>query len=203
MHEAAHRTCSRSTGKALPDANSFRFIGERERYSNSFFTLVTGTFTDPTGFTFERDFIRHPGAVVVVPLEDDREHVLMVRQYRSSVDQLILELPAGKLDVAGEVLRDAAARELGEEVGKSARKLTEIGHFFNSPGFTDERSTCFLAEGLTEIGRDSHGVEEEHMTIESIALRDVWRLAKSGALVDAKTLLGISFAEHYLASIPA
>ena len=187
----------------MTEANSFRFIGERERFGNSFFKLVTGTFTDPAGFTFERDFIRHPGAVVVVPLEDDREHVLMVKQYRGSVDQIILELPAGKLDVVGEALPQAARRELGEEVGKSARKVSEIGHFYNSPGFTDERTTCFLAEGLTEIGRDSHGIEEEHMTIASIALGDVWRLAKSGALVDAKTLLAISFAEHFLAAANA
>ena len=183
----------------MPESNAFRFLGERERFGNSFFTLVTGTFTDPTGFTFERDFVRHPGAVVVVPLEDDREHVLMVRQYRGSVDQLILELPAGKLDVPGEALPDAAMRELGEEVGKSAKKVTEIGVFLNSPGFTDERTTCFLAEGLTEIGRASDGVEEEHMTIASVALHDVWRLAKAGSLIDAKTLLAVSFAEHHLA----
>ncbi len=187
----------------MTDANPFRFIAERERFENSFFKLVTGTFTDPAGFTFERDFIRHPGAVVIVPLEDDREHVLMVKQYRASVDQIILELPAGKLDVEGEALPEAARRELGEEVGKAAQRVSEIGHFYNSPGFTDERTTCFLAEGLTEIGRDSHGIEEEHMTIESIALGDVWRLAKAGALIDAKTLLAIAFAEHFLAAADA
>jgi len=187
----------------LTESNSFRFIGERERFENSFFKLVTGTFADPAGFTFERDYVRHPGAVVVVPLEDDREHVLMVRQYRASVDKIILELPAGKLDVVGEALPAAARRELGEEVGKSAKKVSEIGHFYNSPGFTDERTTCFLAEGLSEIGRESDGIEEEHMTIASIALADVWRLAKSGALVDAKTLLAVAFAEHFLAGANA
>jgi 8-oxo-dGTP pyrophosphatase MutT (NUDIX family) len=188
---------------SLTERNSFRFIGERERFGDSFFKLVTGTFTDPAGFTFERDFVRHPGAVVVVPLEEDRKHVLMVRQYRGSVNQVILELPAGKLDVPGEALPDAARRELGEEVGKSARKVSEIGHFYNSPGFTDERTTCFLAEGLSEIGRDSDGIEEEHMTVESIALDDVWRLAKNGSLVDAKTLLAIAFTEHFLAGTKA
>jgi ADP-ribose pyrophosphatase len=195
----ATRTCSLSKATSLTEPNSFRFIGERERFGDSFFKLVTGTFTDPAGFTFERDFVRHPGAVVVVPLEEDRKHVLMVRQYRGSVNQVILELPAGKLDVVGEALPDAARRELGEEVGKSARKVSEIGHFYNSPGFTDERTTCFLAEGLAEIGRDSDGIEEEHMTVESIALDDVWRLAKTGGLIDGKTLLAIAFTEHFLA----
>jgi len=184
----------------LLDASNFRFIGERDRFSNSYFTLVTGMFTDPSGFTFERDFVRHPGAVVIAPLESDGLHVLMVRQYRGSVNQLILELPAGKLDVPGEALEVAAARELAEEVGKRAARMSLIGQFLNSPGFTDEKTTCFLAEGLSEIGRDSDGIEEEHMTIESIALADVWDLAASGVLIDGKTLLTIAFVERVLKS---
>lgn len=182
----------------MSDSSTFRFIGERKRFSNSFFSLVTGTFTDPNGFAFERDFIRHPGAVVIAPIEDDGQQVLMVRQFRGSVNQLILELPAGKLDIPGEPLAVAAARELAEEVGKRARVLTQVGQFFNSPGFTDEKTTSFLAEGLEEIGRASAGIEEEHMTIESIPLNDVWSLAASGALIDAKTLLTLSFVEHLL-----
>lgn len=155
-------------------------------------------FIDPSGFAFERDFVRHPGAVVIAPIENDGRHVLMVRQYRGSVDQLVLELPAGKLDIPGEALDVAAARELAEEVGQRAERITEVGHFWNSPGFTDEHTTCFVAEGLSDTGRDSHGVEEEHMTIESIAIDDVWRLAASGALLDAKTLLTMSFVERFL-----
>ena len=182
----------------MPDSASFRFIGERERYGNSFFTLVTGMFIDPGGFAFERDFVRHPGAVVIAPLENDGRNVLMVRQYRGSVDRMILELPAGKLDIPGEPVEVAAARELAEEVGQRAASITEVGRFLNSPGFTDELTTCFLAEGLSDIGRSSDGIEEEHMTVESIALDDVWRLAASGALIDAKTLLTISFVERTL-----
>jgi 8-oxo-dGTP pyrophosphatase MutT (NUDIX family) len=182
----------------LPEALPFRFIGERERYSNSFFTLVTGMFIDPSGFAFERDFVRHPGAVVIAPLENDGRHVLMVRQYRGSVNELILELPAGKLDIPGEALDVAAARELAEEVGKRAERINQVGQFLNSPGFTDELTTCFLAEGLSEVGRDSDGIEEEHMTVESVALDDIWRLAESGALIDGKTLLAISFVERAL-----
>lgn len=182
----------------MPDPSTFRFIGERERFTNSFFTLVTGTFVDPNGFTFERDFVRHPGAVVIAPLDNDGRHVLMVRQFRGSVNQTVLEFPAGKLDVPGEPLEVAAARELAEEVGKRAARMTQVGQFLNSPGFTDERSTCFLAEGLSEIGRASDGIEEEHMTVESIAIDDIWRLAASGALVDGKTLITLSFVERVL-----
>ena len=191
-------TCSLLKGNDLPDQAQFRFIGERERYSNSFFTLVTGMFIDPAGFAFERDFVRHPGAVVIAPLENDGRHVLMVRQYRGSVNRLILELPAGKLDIPGEALEVAAARELAEEVGQRADRLAQVGQFLNSPGFTDELTTCFLAEGLSDIGRNSDGIEEEHMAIESVVIDDVWRLAASGALIDAKTLLTMSFVERVL-----
>ena len=131
----------------MPEANSFRFIGERERFANSFFTLVTGTFTDPTGFTFERDFVRHPGAVVIVPLEDDREHVLMVRQYRGSVDQMILELPAGKLDVPGEALPTAATRELGEEVGKRSEEAHRDRHLLQLAGLHRRAHHLFPRRG--------------------------------------------------------
>lgn len=182
----------------MPEEGAFRLIGERERYGNSFFRLVTGTFLDPNGFTFERDFIRHPGAVVVVPLESDGAHVLMVRQYRGSVDQVVLELPAGKLDVPGEALDDAARRELAEEVGREAGTVREVGWFYNSPGLTDERTWCFLAEGLREVPRDHQGVEEEHMTVESVALSDVPELCAKGELVDAKSLLAIGFAQRLL-----
>lgn len=177
----------------------FRRIGERERLAGSFIRLVTGTFVDPDGYTFEREIVRHLGAVCVVPLEDDGAHILCVRQYRAPLDTAILELPAGKMDVAGELAEVCARRELAEEVGHDASRLTELGQFYNSPGFTDERTTCYLAEGLTEVGRTTQGVEEHHMTVERVPLADFWRLVASGEVVDAKTIIGVALAERVLA----
>lgn len=181
-----------------PESSGFRYIGERELFSGGFFRLVTGTFVDPQGFTFEREMIRHPGAVVIVPLEDDGEQVIMVRQYRASIDRHVLELPAGKLDVPGEALDVAARRELAEEVGREAQTLTEVGHFYNSPGSSDELTTCFLAEGLRETPRDTQGVEEQHMTLETVPRSKVWALAEAGELIDGKTLLALAFTQHLL-----
>ena len=185
-----------------PEQPGFRRIGERERVANSFIRLVTGTFVDPDGYTFERDIVRHLGAVCVVPLEDDRAHILCVRQYRAPLDTTVLELPAGKMDVPGEVAEVAARRELAEEVGKEAEILTDLGSFYNSPGFTDERTTCFLAEGLREVGRESHGVEEHHMTVERVALGEFWDLVAAGTVIDAKTIIGVALAERLLALAP-
>jgi ADP-ribose pyrophosphatase len=181
-----------------PDGG-FRFLGERTRYAGSFFSLTTGTFLDPGGYTFERDIVRHPGAVCVVPLDAD-DKILMLRQYRGSVDRHILELPAGKLDVPGEVTEEAARRELAEETGRIAGRVTELGYFFNSPGFTDEATTCYLAEDLIDKGRATQGVEEDHMTIELVALADVWNLQTAGELIDGKSLIALALTERLLAS---
>ena len=111
------------------DRGTFRQIGERLRYPGERLRVVVGTFVGPDGFTFEREIVRTFAAVCVVPLESDREHVLLVRQYRGPVDQALLELPAGKLDVPGEPPELCAARELAEEVGATAERFTQLGQF--------------------------------------------------------------------------
>jgi len=170
-----------------------RFPGER-------LSVVIGTFVGPDGFTFEREIVRTFDAVCVVPLERDLEHVLLVRQYRGPVDRALLELPAGKLDVPGEAPEACAVRELKEEVGAEAEKLTELGSFYNSPGFCDELTTCFLAEGLRSGARAADGVEEEHLVIERISLFSVDDLIATGDIADAKTIVGLFLARSFLGS---
>jgi ADP-ribose pyrophosphatase len=185
-------------GDGRGDAGGFRQIGERARFQGTFLEIVTGTFVGPDGFTFERDLVRHPGAVCVVALEADRRHVLVVRQYRAPVDRTVLELPAGKKDVPGEADELCARRELAEEVGREATTWTELSSFYNSPGFTDEQTVCFLAENLTPCARELHGVEERHMTVERLDLADVPRLVAAGEIVDGKTIVGLMLARDLL-----
>src|SRR5690606_37881018 len=90
----------------------------------------------PNGREATREYIKHPGAVVVMALLDD-DHVVMVRQYRYAVQQLILEFPAGKLD-PGEAPLDCAQRELMEETGYSARQWTPLGQMHLAVGYSDE-----------------------------------------------------------------
>ncbi len=181
----------------------FRRIGERPRFDGGFFKVLTRTFVGPDGFTFEREVIRHPGAVCAVPLEEDRRHVLMIRQYRGAVERPLLELPAGKRDVDGENPEVCAARELVEEIGREASELTEIARFYNSPGFSDEQTICYLAEGLVPCEREAHGIEEEHLTIERVALEDIEGLMSSGDLVDGKSIIGLYAARSALAGARA
>ncbi|MGA2529406.1 MAG: NUDIX hydrolase [Acidimicrobiales bacterium] len=182
------------------DRGAFRQIGERARYSGDRLKVVVGTFVGPDGFTFEREIVRTFDAVCVVPLEQDGEHVLVVRQYRGPVDQALLELPAGKLDVEGEPPELCAVRELAEEVGAEAERIVELGHFFISPGFCDEQSVCFLAEGLKVGERAADGIEEEHLVVERIALSSIEELIAAGDIIDAKTIVGLFLARSFLSA---
>jgi ADP-ribose pyrophosphatase len=159
--------------------------------------LVEAAFTSPTGHAFTREIVRHPGAVSVVALHDDGT-VVLERQFRAALGRELLEIPAGKLDVEGEDPAAAAARELAEEVGLAATTWTRLGSFYNSPGFTDEHSTTYLAQGLSEVPADKQGHEEEAMTIERVPIRSVPALIADGSLDDAKSIIGLLLALRHL-----
>jgi ADP-ribose pyrophosphatase len=160
-------------------------------------SLANGTFRAPDGTQFDRDVVHHPGAVSVVPLLDDGR-VVMVRQYRAPIDALLLEIPAGKRDVADEPPEITAQRELQEEVGYEAGRLDLLARFHNSPGFSDEFSFVFLGRDLRPTSFDLQGVEEEHMTIEHVALSEVPELIASAEITDAKSIIGLTLAARRL-----
>lgn len=174
-------------------AEGFARGAERLVHQGHVISLAVGTFTSPEGSTFERDVVHHPGAVSIVPLLDDGR-VVLVRQYRAALDAQLLEIPAGKRDVADEPPEVTAARELEEEVGLRAGRLELLAEFHNSPGFSDEHSFTFLATGLTEVAHDRQGPEEQHLTIERVSIDDVPDLIADGRLTDAKTIIGLLLA---------
>lgn len=174
-------------------AGGFRRLEEREVHAGHVIRLAVGTFAAPDGSTFTRDIVHHPGAVSIVPLHADGT-VTLVRQYRAALDDLLLEIPAGKRDVADEPPEVTAERELLEEVGLRAGNLRLLAEFTNSPGFSDEHSWVFLATDLTEGPTDLQGLEEEHMTIERFPLADVPAMIADRRLLDAKTIIGLTLA---------
>ena len=177
---------------------SFRRLGEHVVHTGHVITMAVATFEAPDGSTFTRDIVHHPGAVSVVPLHADGT-VTIVRQYRAALDDHLLEIPAGKRDIAGESPEITAERELAEEVGLRAGHLELLAEFVNSAGFCDEHSWVFLATDLTEVATDLQGVEEEHMTIERIALADVPAMIADRRLLDAKTIIGLTLAANRVA----
>ena len=179
-------------------SGSFRKIGETPVFDSGFLHVALGTFEAPGGERFERDFVHHPGAVVMVPVDQRTNEVIFVRQYRAPLGMALLEAPAGKRDVEGEPPEVTAARELIEETGMEARRLELMGRFFNSPGFSDEQSWCFLATDLKEVPDSRHGIEEEYMTVERYPLPTALELVRSGEITDAKTIVGLYWAKSFL-----
>lgn len=174
----------------------FEQLGEDLIHEGPVFRVTTGQVRSPDGRTLTREYVRHPGAVVVVPVVDG--DVVLVHQYRAAIDRNLLELPAGKRDVPGEPPEVTAARELREEVGLAAGSMTLLTEFFNTPGFSDEYSYCFLATDCTGVEMERHGAEEEHMEIVRIPLGDAVVKVASGDIDDAKTIIGILLAHRRL-----
>ena len=170
---------------------------ERSLHRGSLISVGEGTFVGPDGVEFQRDIVHHPGAVSVVPVEGDGT-VLLVRQYRAAIDRELLEIPAGKRDVADEPPELTAHRELAEEVGRTAARMDLLGTFFNSPGFCDEFSYTYLARDLTEVATEAHSAEEAEMTIERIPFDDALGLIASGEITDAKTIIALLLAKDRL-----
>jgi 8-oxo-dGTP pyrophosphatase MutT (NUDIX family) len=147
----------------------------------------------PDGSDHHRQIVCHPGAVSVVPLQDDGT-VVLVRQYRAALGTELLELPAGKRDVSGELPEVTAARELAEEVGLQAATIEQLAEFHNSPGFCDEHSIVYLARGLTPTATERQGIEELHLEVVEVPIADVPALIATGELKDAKTIIGLLLA---------
>jgi ADP-ribose pyrophosphatase len=177
----------------------FRVVGSTTRVESGFLRLDEVEVEGPDGDRFSRSVVRHPGAVMIVPVDNDREHVFLVRQYRASIDGDVLEVPAGKRDVDGEEPEATACRELEEEIGRHPDRLVKLCEAFMSPGFTDEYAHmyCGLDLRTVETGEPaSH--EEGAMTVERIRLHDIERLIATRELIDAKSIVSLLLTKLYL-----
>ena len=145
----------------------FKSLDNRLKFQGKVTTVYESDFIAPNGEQITREITRHPGAVCVVPIVESE--VIMIRQFRPAIGGHLLEIPAGKRDVEGEPPDVTAHRELQEEVGLSTNNLVELAQFYNSPGFCDEYSYCYVALDCEYVTDDRQGLEEEYMTIERIS----------------------------------
>lgn len=141
----------------------------------------------PNGRTAYREVVRHPGGVIILPV-DDEGNVWMVRQFRYPYDRTILEIPAGKLEY-GEEPFSAAVRELSEEIGATAESWTELGKLLPTPGFCDEVQHLYLARGLT-FG-EVHPDEDEFLEQVKLPFKEAFAMAADGRLQDSKTVVAL------------
>ena len=135
----------------------------------------------PDGSVAPREVVYHPGGVAVLALDEDNT-VYLVKQYRYPIQQLLLELPAGKLDHGEEDRLLGAQRELSEETGLEASEWTYLGYTLASPGFCDEALHMYLARGLTRKGQ--HLDQDEFLDVVAMPFLQLVEQVMSGAITD-------------------
>ena len=141
----------------------------------------------PNGKTSTREWVDHPGAACVVPILPSGE-ICLIRQYRYALNQEFIEIPAGKLD-EGEAPQDCAKRELVEETGYLAGKLTFLTKIYPAIGFSNEIMWMYLAEDLIKSQRSLDS--DEFLEINPFSTKEAYNMVKSGQIEDVKTIIGI------------
>lgn len=178
-----------STGQAHDYAVRSRHVD----FTGPVFTVVTDDVEMPDGGHADRDFMIHVGAVGVVALDDD-DRVMLVHQYRHPVGTFLWELPAGLIDVHGEPLDRAAARELAEEADLTADHWQLITDIHTTPGASNEVIRLFLARGLHDVPPDDRyhrEHEEADLTARRVPLGDAVRMVLGGEITNAAAAVGV------------
>lgn len=171
-----------------------RLLSTEKVYEGRIWDVVSDTFQlQETGEALTRDYIDHPGAVAVLPMNDDGE-ILLLKQYRHPVGMDLWEIPAGLLDVEGEDFVVGAARELAEEADLAADTWNVLADVFNSPGSSSEAIRIYLARGLTEVPhheRHERTDEEAEIEFHWIGLDDAVASVLAGRLHNPSAVVGI------------
>jgi ADP-ribose pyrophosphatase len=174
-----------------------RVVGSRILHRGRYMTFRVDTIERADGTRSTRDIVGHPGAVAILAVDAD-DQVLFVRQYRTAAQQVLLEIPAGTLDIdtatgATEDPDLAARRELEEETGYRAERWQKLTTFWTAPGFASELMHLYLATDLRpahpneRLGPD----EDEHLRLERMPFSDAIAAVDRGDVADAKSILGL------------
>lgn len=145
----------------------------------------------PNGEFSEREIIKHPGAVGIIPITEDNK-IVLVRQYRKPLERVIVEIPAGKLEKGEETL-ECAKRELEEETGYASEQWTYVTSFYTSPGFANELIHLYAAENLIKKENPTTADEDEFIDVLEITLDEAIQLIKEQKIFDAKTAYAIQY----------
>lgn len=167
-------------------------VSSQKIYDGKVIKLQVDEVKLPDGKLGRREIVKHPGAVAVLAIVDDK--MLVVEQYRKAMERSLVEIPAGKLE-AGERLEEAAARELEEETGWRCQQLEPICSFYTSPGFADEIVHLFFARGLkrSKAALD----DDEFLDAFCLSLDEARACIQNGRIRDAKTITAVYAWERY------
>jgi len=161
-------------------------------------TLRRDTVQLPSGEPFEHDIAERPEEITVIPQISEKE-LIMVKQFRRGVQEILLELPGGKIS-AGERAEEAARRELEEETGYQAGEMRELREIFFAPGWSTIKKTFFLAREL-KAAKNPHPADlDENIEVVKLTFEEALAKAESGEIKDAKSILGLSLVKKFFAS---
>ncbi len=176
---------------------TFETINQESVYRGRAFNVRRDEVQLPNRSTMHVDIIEHPGAVTILPI-DDEGRILFVRQYRHAVGSELLELPAGTLD-PDEPPETCALREIREETGYAAGKMVKLGEFFLAPGYSTEYMLVYFASNLTEdpLPKD----QDEYITVQAVPIAEAYDMALKGELIDGKSLAALLLAQPYVRNL--
>ena len=163
-------------------------------YTGKLFSFVAEEITLPNGARTKMTIVRYPGSTGIVPLLDD-EKVVMVKQYRHSVGDYLLEIPAGTME-PGESPLNCARRELEEETGLMAKEFVELSQVYIIPAYSDEKIYVYLARGFTASEQNLD--QDEIIQVVEYPLKEVLQMISQGLITDALTILSIQQAHMYI-----
>lgn len=164
-------------------------------YEGKILNLKIETVELPNKMYSKREIVEHPNGVAIIPIVDGS--MIMVKQYRKAVDKVMLEIPAGILEV-NEEPKEAALRELKEETGYEAEVIKYLMEFYTSPGYCDEKIYLFLANGLKEGAATPE--PGEVVIGEKYPIEELTKMVSRGEIVDSKTIIAINIAQNYIRS---
>jgi ADP-ribose pyrophosphatase len=172
-----------------------RWIERETVFDGRVFQVDTGRVELADGSVTRRDVVVHHGGVTIAAMTGDQ--VIMIRQFRIAIEEMLLELPAGMVE-GDEAPQQRAATELLEETGYRAGQLQQVADYFVSPGYTTERMRVYIAEDITYEGQALDG--DEAIDVVLVPLDEARRLVGEGEIRDAKTLIGLQLLFDHLAS---
>ena len=165
-------------------------------YEGKIINLRVDTVELPDKKYSKREIVEHSGAAAVVPLTMDG-HVILVKQFRKPMEEIMLEIPAGRLETK-ESAEKCALRELAEETGYSVGSLEELISFYPSPGFSNEVIHIFIARDLTE--GHAKPDEDEYLEVMKFPLEEALKMVEEGTIKDSKTIIGLLMAAKLIAT---
>lgn len=171
---------------------SSELIARTTIYKGRVLQLEIDVVKMPSGHTIDMELVRHPGSVVILPIPEPGK-IILIKQYRYSIDRWIWELPAGSLKPNEDPDR-AAARECEEEIKLRPGKVTRLRGYYPTPGFCDEIMTYYRCEDLRTPPADSTAKADDDEDIEprTFTIEEARALVQSGEIVDLKTLAGLT-----------